>query len=184
MAEGFHARVKTTAAIEAMTSAALPLDVKVSPVIGPVDDAAAPNPVRELTVAALVRRLTEVMSAAPDGVVLAACGSPVSRGAAAIDALARALGSAMAVPCRPGFVALGRPTVAQAVSSLRQRGFGQVVVATYLVGPGRRFGQVLAEATREGVKAVAPPLGSAPELVDIVLHRAAQADSSWWAARS
>ncbi len=179
LTDGYHARIKVAAGIDAMMSSALPLAVRLSRVIGPVDHVAAPNPIRDLMVEALVRRLAGVLTSAPDGVVLAACGSPVSRSVAAIDALARALGSAMAVPCRPGYLSMGRPTVAEAVAALCQRGLGRVAVATYLLGTGRRFGQVLAEAAISRAVAVAPPLESAPELIEIVLRRAAQAEAAW-----
>jgi sirohydrochlorin ferrochelatase len=178
LTDGYHARVRLAAEVDTMASSALPLSVRVARMIGPVDGPTELQPVKDLMVSALMRRLGEVALAAgagrPDGIVLAAAGSPVSRCLATTEALARALGAAFGTMCRPGYTSLGRPTVAEAVASMRNQGARRVVVSTFLLAAGRRLGQAAADAATAGAIAMAPPLGCAPELVDIVLHRAAE----------
>jgi sirohydrochlorin ferrochelatase len=64
------------------------------------------------------------------------------------------------------------PTPGAAVSALRARAAGgRVVVASYLLAPGRFATQVAAESLTAGADAVGGVLGAAPELADIVLAR-------------
>jgi sirohydrochlorin ferrochelatase len=180
LTDGYHARVRLAAGLDTTASSTLALSVRVGRVIGPVDAAVTPHPVRDLMVSALVRRLGEVLPTRPDGIVLAASGSPVSRSVGTIELVARALGSAVGAPCRAGYVSLGRPTVEEAALAFRREGARRVAVATYLLGPGLRFARVVADAKAADVTAVAPPLLAAPELIEIVLHRAAQAADGGW----
>lgn len=69
------------------------------------------------------------------------------------------------------FIATGRPTVAERVARLRERGHGRVVVASWLLAPGL-FHDRLAHA---GADAVADPLCPAPAIAHAVVDRYRQA---------
>jgi sirohydrochlorin ferrochelatase len=58
------------------------------------------------------------------------------------------------------------------VRSLRAAGARRVAVAGYFLAPGLLYDRAVDAAREAGVFAVAEPLGDAPELVDLVLHRA------------
>ena len=76
------------------------------------------------------------------------------------------------------------PTPGAAVAALRARaGGGRVVVASYLLAPGRFATQVAAESLAAGADAVGGVLGAAPELADIVLARYGAARARVPAAR-
>jgi sirohydrochlorin ferrochelatase len=59
--------------------------------------------------------------------------------------------------------------------AVRSRGARRVVVATYLLAPGLFADRIRTEALAAGAVAVAPVLGAAPEIADIVLDRYATA---------
>jgi sirohydrochlorin ferrochelatase len=141
-------------------------------------DPLGPHP---LLIAALERRLAEagVMPGESRGpgdpgtsVVLAAAGSSDPAACAEVAALAarwRALGGWRDVV--PGYASGAGPSPAEAVAALRDGGARRVVVASYLLAPGRFAGQVRDQALAAGAAAVSGVLGAAPELADIVLHR-------------
>jgi sirohydrochlorin ferrochelatase len=68
------------------------------------------------------------------------------------------------------YASAAAPAPGAAVSALRARA-GRVVVARYLLAPGRFATQVADESLAAGADAVAGVLGAAPELADIVLAR-------------
>jgi sirohydrochlorin ferrochelatase len=142
-------------------------------------DPLGPHP---LLVTALERRLTEAGVPAGDpgtSVVLAAAGSTDPAARAAITALAsrwqRQRGWREVVPA---YASAAAPTPGAAVSALREAGAGRVVVATYLLAPGRFAAQVAREARSAGAQAVSGVLGAAPELADVLLARYAAARAS------
>jgi sirohydrochlorin ferrochelatase len=139
-------------------------------------DPLGPHP---LLVTALERRLAEAGVPAGDpgtSVVLAAAGSTDPAAWAAITALAsrwqRQRGWRDVVPA---YASAAAPTPGAAVSALREAGAGRVVVATYLLAPGRFAAQVASEARSAGAQAVSGVLGAAPELADVLLARYAAA---------
>jgi sirohydrochlorin ferrochelatase len=135
-------------------------------------DPLGPHP---LLISALERRLAEaaVPPAGPGtSVVLAAAGSSDPAACAAITGLAarwRARGGWGDVV--PAFASAARPTPAVAVETLLARGARRVVVASYLLAPGRFAGQIREQALAAGATAVSGVLGAAPEVADIVLRR-------------
>jgi len=128
-----------------------------------------------LLLGALSRRLREAdADAAADraatAVVLAAAGSSDQQANAVVAELAarwQASDSWAAVV--PGYASAVAPTPAHAVRALLSRpGVRRVLVATYLLAPGVFADRIRAQALAAGAAAVAPVLGAAPELADIV----------------
>jgi sirohydrochlorin ferrochelatase len=153
LAEGYHSRVDLPGLVQGGHA-----DADVAPVLGP-------DP---LLVEAVDRRLREAGSWPGDSVVvLAAAGSsdPAAQDSTqwAADRLSERGWSAV----RPAYLSAATPTVPDAVSALRAEGHRRVVVASYLLSPGR-FQSTLDGA---GADAVTRPLGAAPEVVDLVLAR-------------
>ncbi|HZC25431.1 MAG TPA: sirohydrochlorin chelatase [Actinopolymorphaceae bacterium] len=107
-----------------------------------------------------------------DGLVLAAAGSSDPEANRAVQGAAESLGERLGRPSVPGFASAARPSTAEAVARLQGTGVRRIVVATYLLAPGYFADRVRTEATDAGAVAVAAPLGSAPEIVDLVLRRA------------
>jgi sirohydrochlorin ferrochelatase len=135
-------------------------------------DTLGPDP---LLITALERRLAE--QGVPPGdpgtsVVLAAAGSSDPAAAAAVTGLAQrwqALRGWRDVV--PAYASAASPAPAQAVSALLAGGARRVVLASYLLAPGRFAGQIRDQALDAGASAVSAPLGAAPELAGIVLDR-------------
>jgi sirohydrochlorin ferrochelatase len=75
----------------------------------------------------------------------------------------------------PAYAAAGSPTPAEAVSALRRGGAPAVMVATYLLAPGRFADQVAESSLAAGAAAVSGALGAAPEVARLVLLRYAAA---------
>jgi sirohydrochlorin ferrochelatase len=135
-------------------------------------DPLGPHP---LLIAALERRLAE--AGVPPGqkgtaVVLAAAGSS--------DPAARATVARLATRWRasrgwwdvvPAYASAAEPAPGAAVRALLARGAPRVVVASYLLAPGRFADEVRGQAAGAGAAAVSGVLGAAPELADLVLAR-------------
>jgi sirohydrochlorin ferrochelatase len=139
-----------------------------------------------LLITALERRLGEAGVSPGDrstSVVLAAAGSSDPAATAAISRLAaqwRVLRDWRDVV--PAYASAAGPAPAEAVSALLAGGARRVVVASYLLAPGRFAEQVRADAIAAGAAAVSAVLGAAPELADIVLSRYAAARAQLAAA--
>jgi sirohydrochlorin ferrochelatase len=147
-------------------------------------DPLGPHP---LLIAALERRLAEAGVTADPGtsVVLAAAGSSDPGARATIARLADRWRAARGWrEVLPSYASAAAPTPAQAVAALRAAGARRVVVASYLLAPGRFADQVRDQAADAGAAAVSGVLGDAPELADLVLTRYAAALASPAAARS
>jgi sirohydrochlorin ferrochelatase len=135
-------------------------------------DPLGPDP---LLIGALERRLAEAGVPAGDpetSVVLAAAGSSDQEARAAIAGLARrwrALRGWRDVV--PGYASAAGPTPGAAIAALRTGGARRVVVASYLIAPGRFAGQIRQQALAAGATAVSGVLGAAPELACLVLSR-------------
>jgi sirohydrochlorin ferrochelatase len=146
-------------------------------------DPLGPHP---LLIAALERRLAEagVPAAGPGtSVVLAAAGSSDPAACAVITRLAarwQALRGWRDVV--PAYASAAAPTPAEAVSALLAGGARRVVVASYLLAPGRFAEQIRDDALAAGAAAVSGVLGAAPELAGIVLRRYAAARAAQGAA--
>jgi sirohydrochlorin ferrochelatase len=142
----------------------LPGDVAYGATLGP----------HPLLLEALGRRLAEAgVRPDPDtSVVLAAAGSSDPSANAAIGRLAarwrRDAGWRTVVPA---FASAASPTPAEAVAALRRAGERHVVVATYLLAPGFFADRIRDTSLAAGAAAVAPVLGAAPEIADLIAAR-------------
>jgi sirohydrochlorin ferrochelatase len=138
-------------------------------------DPLGPHP---LLIAALERRLAQAGVPAGPGtsVVLAAAGSSDPGARAAIARLAAQWQAARGWrEVVPSYASAAAPTPGAAVAALRAAGARRVVVASYLLAPGRFADQVRDQAVAAGAAAVSAVLGDAPELADVVLTRYAAA---------
>jgi sirohydrochlorin ferrochelatase len=166
LTEAYHSKTDIPAALRAARPG---LEVRYGGTLGP-------DP---LLITALERRLAEagVAPGAPDtSVVLAAAGSSDPAATADVAALAarwQAQRSWRSVI--PAFASAAAPSPAEAVSALLAGGARRVVVASYLLAPGRFVTQVRDTTLEAGAGAVSAPLGAASELAGIVLDRYAAA---------
>ncbi|MFJ8042648.1 sirohydrochlorin chelatase [Kitasatospora sp. NPDC096147] len=158
----FHARSDIPAALREAGAADLPL----AEVLGP----------SPLLLAALDRRLTEAgldLADAPHtGLVLAAAGSSDQAANAATRAVAeeyrRTRGFAAVEVAHASAVP---PHPADAIAALRARGLRQLAVAPYLLAPGLLPDRIAEAARTAGIDLVAPVLGAAPEIAELLLLR-------------
>ncbi len=129
---------------------------------------------------ALDRRLAEagqdLAQTGQTAVVLAAAGSSHPAANAVIAQLAADWQAARGWQAvRPAYASAASPTPEQAVAGLLRDGAQRVVVATYLLAPGRFADQVRDGSLAAGVATVSAPLGAAPEVADVLLDRYRQA---------
>jgi sirohydrochlorin ferrochelatase len=166
LTEAYHSKTDLPAALRAASRGH---EIRYGGTLGP----------HPLLITALERRLAEAGVPAGDpgtSVVLAAAGSSDPAATAAIARLAagwQALRGWRDVV--PAYASAAAPAPAKAVSALLAGGARRVVVASYLLAPGRFAGQIRADALAAGAAAVSAPLGAAPELAAIVLRRYAAA---------
>jgi sirohydrochlorin ferrochelatase len=145
---------------------------EITEVLGPAEPGVAPD---HRLVAALLRRVSELESEF-DGLVLIAAGTSHSPARSTVDGVAAALSTVLHVPCLVGYASASEPTAAQAVAAVRVLGATRIVAASYFLAAGRLYDAAAASARAAGALTVAAPLGDAPEIVDLVLHRAVAAD--------
>ncbi|MFI6496477.1 sirohydrochlorin chelatase [Nonomuraea typhae] len=171
LTEAYHSRVDLPAALNEARARDPRLRVHYGATLGP----------HPLLLAALERRLSEagVRPGDPDtAVVLVSAGSSDARANAVIADLARLWSEGgpgrMAGwwQAAPAYASAAGPTPAEAVAALRRAGAPRVAVAPYLLAPGYFADKVSREC---GADVVADVLGPAPELVDVVLERYAEA---------
>lgn len=161
----YHGRVDLPAVLAAAQVDGLRLDVTVTDVLGPIDEATHP-----LLLAALHRRLDETR-ARYDGVVLAAAGTRDDVARSTVEQAAMALGQSLGLPCRAAFASGSPVTGAVAVDALRESGCQRIVVAAYFLACGRLYNTVVGSALAAGALSSAAPLGSAIPLARLVLDR-------------
>lgn len=129
---------------------------------------AALGPDRAL-VGALLRRLREAGWRPGDDVVLGATGSSDPDARADVRTMAGHLADAVGGPVPVGFLAAGTPTVADALAATRAPG-RRVFLAAYQLAEGL-FHTRLVESGADGAAA---SLGTAPEVIDLLVERFAQ----------
>jgi sirohydrochlorin ferrochelatase len=151
----YHGKVDVPAVVRE-ARATLPIDVRLAEVLGPVSP---------LLVGGLIRRLPTTDL---DAVVLAAAGTRDAAARTTVEDAAAALGARLGLPCTVAYASAAPPTAAEAVTSL---GVPRVGVASYFLAPGLLYDNAMASARSAGAVAVAPPLGDAPELVELVATR-------------
>jgi len=156
LGRGYHAKVDIPRALAAAPHVAGTL----APPLGP-------DP---LLTEALHARLAEA-GWAGEPVVLAASGSRDPDAAADTQAQAALLAERLGVPVRPGHVAAGGPSVAEAVAGLVAEGHPRVAVAGYFTAPGD-FARLAAAA---GGSLGSAPLGAHALMVRLILERYATA---------
>lgn len=166
LTRAFHARSDIPTALREALGRLPGLTVHQADVLGP----------HPLLTAALERRLREAGLRAADrgatGVVLAAAGSSDPEAIAVIADIAREwrrTGRWCAV--RPAFASACPPRTADAVRALRSEGVRRVAVAPYVLAPGRLPDRIARGAREAGADLLAPPLGDAPEVVDVLVRR-------------
>jgi sirohydrochlorin ferrochelatase len=166
LTEAYHSKTDLPAALRAASRGH---EIRYGGTLGP----------HPLLITALERRLAEAGVPAGDpgtSVVLAAAGSSDPAATAAIARLAagwQALRGWRRVVA--AYASAAAPTPAQAVAAQFAGGARRVVVASYLLAPGRFAGQVRDQGLAAGASAVSAPLGAAPELAGILLDRYAAA---------
>jgi sirohydrochlorin ferrochelatase len=179
LGDGHYARLVLPEAIRSALPRDLPLAVRLAPVLGHAPGSDPDRRALDLLVAALRRRLAEAhltaqgngRDARADAIVLVGAGSRATRALQNAALVAQALGAAEGVPCRFAH-SVGASGIRDAFMELRQRGAQRPVAASYHVGPGVLYDRMVAEALGWGAMAVTSPLGTTPELVELILHRA------------
>jgi len=178
LTKAYHGRVDVPAEVERARVAAPGVELRLAEVLGPVAGRVPDRAALDAIVAGLVRRLGETGGLTTDAIVLAAAGS---RDASTLDSVgwvAEALGAALGVPCRAGYASGTGPGTGAAVAALAGRGARRIAVAGYFLAPGLLFDRAVNQALAAGAACAAAPLGDAPELVDLVLARAAAASGA------
>lgn len=166
----YHATVDVPAAVREALQRHPRMRVQVADVLGP-------DPRLE---AAAARRLAE-LGVDPDdddlGVILAAAGSSHAPANAAVTAVtARWAGSVQWAGLSPAFAAAAEPDIGTAVRALRANGAGRIAVGSWFLAPGLLPDRIASGATAADPDVLlADPLGPAPEVVDVVLDRYADA---------
>jgi sirohydrochlorin ferrochelatase len=163
LTHAYHSRADLPAVL---ASAGTP--TRLADVLGPADAGVGPDP---LLVGALCRRLSE-LDTSFDALVLLAAGTSHGPARSTVEAVAAELGQLLNVACRVGYASASAPTGGQAVAKLRAAGARRVVAASYFLAPGRLYSAAAASALASDARHVAAPLGTADELVRLIVARA------------
>ncbi len=163
----FHSRVDVPRELARAADRHADVEFRCAAVLGP-------DP---LLLDGLERRLRDIDISPGDrdtAVVLGAAGTSDARGLATIGRLASQWRERAGWwDVVPAYASASGPTVPEAVAALRRAGAPRVVVASYVIAPGRLPDRILAGAP-DGVP-VSAPLGDADELAVVVLARFASA---------
>ncbi|MDA1359257.1 hypothetical protein O1R50_06470 [Glycomyces luteolus] len=128
------------------------------------------RPVGDLSLAKpLVRGLPE----GTDGLVVCAAGTRVDEGRAHVADVAAEAGRLLGVPAGPGFASGPGPTAGETVAALRAQGARRVAAVCYFIAPGLLCDKAIESAREAGAVHVGEPLGTAPELIDLIAKHAA-----------
>ena len=122
----------------------------------------------------LARALVRGVPEGVDGLAVLAAGTWVDVGREHVAAVAAAAGILLDVPSCAGFASGPGPDGGEAVRRLRSAGCERVAAACYFIAPGRLCDLAAESARSAGAVHVGPPLGAAPELVDMIAVRAGQ----------
>lgn len=130
------------------------------------------RPVGDLSLAsALVRGLPDGI----DGLVVCAAGTRVDEGRAHVAAVAAEAGRLLGVPAGPGFASGPGPTAGETVEALQAQGAERIAAVCYFIAPGLLCDKAIESARAAGAVHVGEPLGTAPELIELIGKRAAAA---------
>lgn len=166
LTRAFHAKTDIPSVLAEVTERLPGLSVRRAPVLGP----------HQLLTTALQRRLYEAGLRPGDepstGVVLASAGSSDPEAIAVIAEIAREWRHTSGwCAVRPAFASASLPRTADAVHALRADGIRHVAVAPYVIAPGFLPDRITAGAHEANVDILAPVLGSANELAQLLLLR-------------
>jgi sirohydrochlorin ferrochelatase len=106
-----------------------------------------------------------------DGLVLAAAGSSDAAADRLVRSIAAEWSTAHGIAVEVGY-ASAKPSVGEAIAALHASGATSIAVGCFMLAPGRLHDAVEAAA---GDHAVAAPLGSHPEVIDVIVARAVEA---------
>jgi sirohydrochlorin ferrochelatase len=162
LTRAYHGRVDLPAVLTATGVA-----TRTAPVIGPSGPDEAPDP---RLVAALRRRVSE-LDIPYDGLVLLAAGTSHPDARSTVDAVAAALSAELHVACVAGYASASPPSGEDAVRAVRALGARRILAASYFLAPGRLYEAAAASARHGGALGVAEPLGTAEELVELIVAR-------------
>jgi sirohydrochlorin ferrochelatase len=176
LTRAFHAKSDIPAVLRESAAALPPLGLPVprlhtAAVLGP----------SPLLVAALERRLREAGLTAADrastGVVLASAGSTDPEARAVIAGIARRWRRSGWRAVRPAYASAALPRTGDVVRRLRADGVRSVAVAPYVLAPGFLPDRIERGAREAGADVLAPVLGDAPEVAELLLRRYDEARS-------
>ena len=157
LSRGYHVRTDIPAHVEASGHP----DVTVAEALGP-----GPQLVR-----VLAERLVEAGWRREDSVILAAAGTSDPAARRDLHTTATCLTAVIGSRVELAFAATGLPRVEDAVTALRARSRGRVVVASYLLSDGLFQDRLRAS----GADVVTEPLGTHPGLVRLIANRFSRA---------
>jgi sirohydrochlorin ferrochelatase len=171
LTRAFHAKSDIPAVLRESTARLPRLRLRTAEVLGP----------SPLLTAALERRLREAGlrpgDRASTGVVLAAAGSTDPEASAVIAEIAREWRRTGWCAVRPAFASASLPRTEDAVRQLRADGVRSVAVAPYVLAPGFLPDRIERGAREAGADVLAPVLGAAPEVAELLLRRYDEARS-------
>ncbi len=168
LTQAYHGRVDLPRVLDSADVA-----TRLTPVLGLADPTEAPD---SLLVWSLRRRLSE-LDTPFDGLVLIAAGTSDRAARSTVDVVAAELGRRLNVACVAGYASASSPTAGEAVMAVRARGARHIAVASYFLAPGRLYSAAAASARAAGASGVAAPLGTAEELVRLIVARAKAAQT-------
>jgi sirohydrochlorin ferrochelatase len=132
-----------------------------------------------LLMAGMRRRLSELDRAGGfDGVVLMAAGTSDATARSTVESTAAELEWQLNVACRVSYASAAAPTPGEAVVALRDAGARRIVGAAYFLATGRLYTAAARSAVDAGAVGVGAPLGTADEVVRLVVARARAAVKS------
>ncbi|HEY5837074.1 sirohydrochlorin chelatase [Streptomyces sp.] len=165
LTRAFHAKADIPAVLRESTAPYPWLRLRTAGVLGP----------SPLLIAALERRLHEAGLRPGDrsstGVVLASAGSTDPEASAVIASIAREWRRTGWCAVRPAFASASLPRTEDAVRRLRAEGVRRIAVAPYVIAPGFLPDRIAHGAEEAGADVLAPVLGAAPELTELLLLR-------------
>jgi sirohydrochlorin ferrochelatase len=167
LTRAFHAKTDIPVVLREATAGPAALRIATAGVLGP----------SPLLTAALERRLRDAglgldaACRAGTGVVLACAGSTDPEARRVVESVARRWQRAGWRAVRPAYASAALPRTEDAVRSLRAEGVRSVAVAPYVIAPGFLPDRIARGAREAGADVLAPVLGAAPELAELLLRR-------------
>lgn len=106
-----------------------------------------------------------------DGLILSSATTGDVRGTALLARRARQWSTHHRLPCLTAVADGSGPSVSQAMQGLRSQGRRHIAVGSFFMTSDERWAVQAEQARRVGAVAVSDPLGSAPEVAELVLAR-------------